>query len=78
MALVGTPEHRGSTLIVTGVAGTGDNSVVIQLDDVSRFNEFTIMTSNGSVDVNVSYDGVTFSSASLPIALEDTTSVTPS
>lgn len=74
MALVGTPNHRGTTLWVTGIAGTGDNAIVIELDDVQRFNEFSLMSSDGAMDVDVSLDGTNFAPA---IALEDKHSTTP-
>lgn len=74
MALVGTPNHRGTTLQVVGIAGTGDNAIVIELDDVQRFNEFALMSSAGAMDVDVSLDGVNFA---LAIALEDKHSVAP-
>lgn len=74
MALVGNPNHRGSTMHVVGIAGTGAAAVVIELDDVQRFNEFTLQSSAGLMDVLVSLDGVTFTT---PIALVDLQSVTP-
>jgi hypothetical protein len=74
MALVGTPNHRGTTLTLTGDAGVNDNDVVAELDDVSRFNEFTLASGTGVMDVDVSLDGTNFIAA---IALEDKTSTTP-
>lgn len=72
--LVGTPNARGSTLQVAGIAGTGATSVVIEVDDVQRFNEFAIQSSAGLMDVLTSSDGVTFSG---PLALEDKQSTAP-
>lgn len=74
MALVGTPNHRGTTLQVVGIAGVNTNDIVIELDDVSRFNEFSLMSSAGAMDVDVSLDGTNFAAA---IALEDKHSVAP-
>lgn len=74
MSLVGTPNHRGTTLTLNGIAGTGDDAIVAELDDLSRFNEFSLMSSNGAMDVDVSLDGINFAAA---IALEDKHSTTP-
>jgi hypothetical protein len=74
MALIGTPNHRGSTLQVVGIAGTGDNAIVIELDDVSRFDMFALSSSGGAMDVDVSLDGTNFITA---IALEDKKSTAP-
>lgn len=76
MALVGTPNHRGSTLQVVGIAGTGDNAIVIELDDVQRFDMFALMSSNGAMDVEASLDGTNFTTTA-PLALEDKHSTTP-
>jgi len=74
MALVGTPNHRGTTLQVIGIAGVNDNDVVIEVDDVQRFNEFALMSSANVMDVDISIDGTNFAAA---IALEDKHSTTP-
>ena len=74
MALVGTPNHRGSTLQVVGIAGTGAAAVVIELDDVSRFDSFALQSATGAMDVLGSLDGVTFTA---PMALENKLSTTP-
>jgi hypothetical protein len=74
MALIGTPNYRGKTLEVLGVAGTGDNAVVIELDSVGKFDQFSLQSSAGVMDVEGSLDGVTFSA---PLALEDKHSTTP-
>ena len=74
MALVGTPNYRGKTLEVLGVAGAGDNSIVIELDSVGKFDQFALQCSAGAMDVEGSLDGVTFSA---PLALEDKHSTTP-
>lgn len=74
MALIGTPNHRGTTLQVVGIAGVNDNDIVIELDDVQRFNEFALMSSAGAMDVDVSLDGTNFAAA---IALENKHSATP-
>ena len=74
MALVGTPNFAGPTMQVLGVDGVNDNDIVIELDNVERYNEFTLMSSAGAMDVDVSLDGTNFAVA---IALEDLHSLTP-
>jgi len=72
--LVGTPNARAGTLQVVGIPGTGAASVVIELDDVQRFNEFAIQSSAGVMDALASLDGVNFT---VPIAFEDKQSTAP-
>ena len=74
MALVGVPNHRGTTLTLIGVAGVNDNDIVAELDDVSNFNQFMLSSSAGAMDVDVSLDGTNFTAG---IALEDKSSTTP-
>lgn len=74
MALVGAPEHRGQTLIVIGV-DQGGAAVCIELDDVSQFNEFSLQCSAGSMNCQVSLDGVTYTANDM--AWEDEMSTTP-
>jgi hypothetical protein len=74
MALVGTPNYRGKTLEVLGVPGAGDNSIVIELDSVGKFDQFSLQCATGAMDVEGSLDGVTYSA---PLALEDKHSTTP-
>lgn len=66
--LVGTPNHRGTTLQVLGIPTFNVADVVIEVDDIQRFNEFALQSSVGFMDVLASLDGVTFST---PIALYD-------
>ncbi len=61
MTLVGTPEARGSTLTIIGVDAPGANFTVLEIDDVLRFNEFTLMCLSGSMKAFVSLDGSNFS-----------------
>ena len=60
MALVGVPNDRGTTLILLGDDGVNDDDVILELDDVQRFNEFYMVTTLGIFDVEVSYDGTNF------------------
>lgn len=75
MALVGTPQHRGTTLQLVGVAGVNDDDVVMELNDVFRFNTFSLFSRLGAMDVDISLDGVNFTTA--PISLEDEHSTNP-
>ena len=74
MPVVGQPNDRGTTLQVIGVDSPGAGLPTIELDNVSRFNEFAIQSAAGSMDVLGSLDGVTFT---VPLALEDKQSTTP-
>jgi len=73
MAIVGTPNDRGTTLEVIGVDAPGGGNPSIFLDDVERFNEFTMWCAAGIFEVFASLDGVTFAQ----IALENKHSTTP-
>jgi len=74
MANVGTPNYAGPTMQIIGIAGAADNQVVAELENAERYNEFTLMSSAGEMDVDVSLDGVNFAVA---IAIEDLHSLTP-
>jgi len=74
MALIGTPNARGTTLQVVGIAGVSDNDIVIELDDVQRFNSFSFQSAAGAMDVDVSLDGANFN---LAVAFKDMASLTP-
>ena len=64
----------GETQIINGIAGVNDNDIVIELESAERWNEFTLGTLTGVVDVDVSIDGTNFKAA---IALTDLQSTTP-
>ncbi len=74
MANVGTQSYHGPTHQIVGIAGVADNQVVIELENAERYNEFTLMSSAGAMDVDVSLDGINFAVA---IAIEDLHSVAP-
>ncbi len=74
MALIGTPNFRGTTMQVVGIAGILDNDIVIELDDVQRFNSFTFQSAAGAMSVDVSLDGSNFN---LIIAFTDLHSLAP-
>jgi hypothetical protein len=50
-------------------AGTNDNDVVIQSEDVSKWDTFQIMSTAGAMDVFVSLDGTNYATA--PMSLQD-------
>ena len=64
-----TPDHLGNALRYKDGEGTNDNDVAIQTGDVSAYNEFTLQSATGAVDVFVSLDGVEYSTA--PLSLID-------
>jgi len=74
MANIGTLTDNEESMVVTGILGVSDNDVVIQVDNVLRFNEFAVTTKTGIVDVDVTLDGTNYITA---IALEDKKSTTP-
>lgn len=74
MALIGVPNFRGTTIQVVGIAGVNDNDIVIELDDVQRFNSFSFQSAVGAMSVDVSLDGTNFN---LNIAFTDLASLTP-
>lgn len=68
MALVGTPQYQGESLRLEGIAGVNDNDVVIENDSVERYEEFSLMSTGGAMDVFVSLDGTNFCTAPLSLA----------
>jgi len=48
-------------------AGINDNDVVIQSNDISRYNAFFLMSTAGGMDVFVTLDGTNYSSAALSL-----------
>lgn len=69
MALVGVLTNFGDRQFFTGVAGVSDNDIVIETEDISRYNQFTLVNGAGAVDVFVSIDGVAF--LTTPLAMID-------
>ena len=65
MSLIGTPAHRGQTLTIVGVDAPGAGLPTIELDDVSKFNEFALMCDTGSMTVRVSIDGINYTTSDL-------------
>ena len=74
MANIGVHLYSGEYHRIDGVVGVNDNDVVIQYEAAERFNDFTLMSVAGVMEVDVSLDGTNFASI---IALEDKASTTP-
>lgn len=53
----------------TGGSGTNDDDVVIEMNDVSDYDTFMLMSTAGAMDVFVSFDGTNFSTS--PLAMSD-------
>lgn len=67
-AVVGAVEHQGESQRVIGVAGVNDNDIVIEVENIERYEEFSLMSTAGSMDVFVSLDGTNFATAPLSLA----------
>jgi len=72
--LIGSPHHRGQTLLVEGVDSVGAGNPSVEVDDIQQFNEFSLQCATGAMDVLASLDGVTFTN---PLAVEDKNSTNP-
>lgn len=57
--------------------GANDNDILLTTSDVSKFDAFTLMSSTGAVDVLVSLDGTTFSTAALSLSDHGATTSDP-
>ena len=58
-------------------SATADNDVLIQTDDISRYDTFMVMSTAGTVDVYVSLDGTTYSTAALSLVDQGATTSDP-
>jgi len=74
MANVGVVNFKGETTEILGIVGVNDNDIVIDFDSAERWNSFTLQTTTGVVDVDVSAGLDVFK---VVIALEDLHSTTP-
>ena len=74
MANIGTPNFVGPTQQILGIAGVLDNDIVLEQENLERYNEFTLSSSAGAMDVDVSLDGTNFTAA---LALTDLESLAP-
>jgi len=77
MAQVGSPNSFGKRILWTGIAGVNDDDIVLETTDVSHLNTFTLMSTAGAMDVDISLDGVNFTTASLSMADLGSTSTAP-
>lgn len=77
MAQVGTTNYHGKRQLSAGIAGTGDNTIVLETTDVSHFETFTLMSTAGAMDVDVSLDGTNFTTAPLSMADLGSTATAP-
>lgn len=75
MSLIGAPQERGQTLTVIGVDAPGAGQPTIELDDISKYNEFALMCDTGSLTVRVSLDGSNYTTSDL--AWEDEQAANP-
>jgi len=61
MAVVGTVNYFGEKFFrIVGDAGSIDNDIVIESDDLSRFDTFELSSAAGAMDVFISHDGAAF------------------
>lgn len=68
MAIVGTADKRGRSLVVAGVAGVNAGDVLIDAR-INRYDVFQFRITAGAADVYLSYDdGVTYDG---PLSLAD-------
>lgn len=73
MAKVGTPEGYGKRVLWEGIAGVNNNDIVLETTDVSMYDIFQLMSSDGAMDVEVSLDGTLFTN--VPLSLVDQSAV---
>jgi len=74
MANVGVHNFKGETMEILGIAGVSDNDIVAELESAERWNSFSLQTTTGVVDVDVSMGLTVFKAA---IGLEDLHDATP-
>lgn len=66
MTLVaGTTEPVASGRRYIGIAGTGDNAVVLETDDISGYSAFLLFSSAGAWDIVVTLDGTNYTTSVL-------------
>jgi len=69
MAAVGTAKFLGEVLKIEGVDGTNDNDIIIETNDVGRYDTFMLSNTLGACDVEVN-DGSKWLTTA-PLSLED-------
>lgn len=68
---------KGNAVEYVGAAGVDDNDTVIETEDVSRFDTFSLSTVAGVTDVYVSLDGSTYLADPIAILNFSAVDVTP-
>lgn len=71
-----TITEGGNSTLYEGV-GVNDNDIVIQTNDISRYNAFFLLSTTGAMDVLVSLDGTNYSSAALSLIDDGATTIDP-
>ncbi len=74
MATLATVDEVGNMTRYSGGVGVSDTDVVVQTGDVSRFDEFVLMSTAGAMQVFPTLDGVNYAVA--PLSLIDMGAVT--
>lgn len=74
MANIGTGTAQSSGLSIAGITGVSDNDVLIDFSSMEQYDEYTLSSLLGVMEVDVSVDGTNFNSI---IALTDEESTTP-
>jgi hypothetical protein len=64
-----TTNHLGNDSLEYTGSSTADNDIVIQTQDVTKYDAFMLQTVTGAVDVFASLDGINYATA--PLSLQD-------
>jgi hypothetical protein len=75
MAAVTKPTTVGNAVVFTGGAGVNANDVIFGPLEVSRFDDFQLMSTAGAMQVLASLDGVNFGTAPLTLIDEGAAAV---
>jgi len=71
-----TIEYLGNVIRYTN-SSTANDDILIQTDDVSRYDTFMLMSTAGTVDVFVSLDGTNYATAPLSLVDQGATTSDP-
>ncbi len=77
MAAVGTAKFLGEVLKIEGVNGTNDNDIIIETNDVGRYDTFMLSNTAGACDVEVNDGNKWLTTAPLSLEDEGSSSVNP-
>jgi|SRR6185437_7954163 len=69
MATLATVDENGNMTRYSGGVGVNDTDVIISTGDVSRFDEFLLISTAGAMEVFPSLDGTNYATA--PLSLID-------